>query len=414
MPRIAATCGSLDHSLSRRAFLGGLIASAVAGTVQADTHRRGKRLLMIYQAGGLSQLESWDPKPNTATGGPCRTIATSVPGLHIAEWLPHSARVMHRLMTLRGLSTGDNNHGPAHYLMTSGRREGAALVYPHIACVVNKYLTPDDHPVPGCVSLNGFVSPAFLGPRYGPVNVSADKPPAHLELPPDVSKMAEQRRQDARRRFDNLFALQRGSAMTAAYTQSFDQAQQLMRNKRLFDSARLDPKQLDRYGRHDLGRQCLLALQLLEQGVTCVELAHGGYDTHAEHFNMHLDLVQEFDRPFACLIDDLTERGLLDDTVVICLGEFGRTPQINHRMGRDHWSWAWSCVVGGAGFPRGAVYGSTNADGTAVKDGKIEAAPLFHTLLKSLGIRSTQTHTVDGQRVPIADPAFAPIDTLLA
>lgn len=411
-------CNPIEHTCSRRNFLGGLLGTAawgLGGGLLANQARTiGKRLLVLFQAGGLSQLESWDPKPNTNTGGPCLPIATSVPGLYISEWLPHTAKVMHHLLVLRGLSTREDNHGPAAYLMMSGRREGAALVYPGLPAVVNKFLTPAEHPVPGYVSISGWGQPAFLGPQYGPIQVSADKPPAHLDRPVDLPALSDQRRQALRRQFDAHFGQQRGSALTTAYTQTFDQAQQLMRNKRLFDVGRFDPRQLDRYGHHELGRQCLLALQLLERGVTCVEVGHGGYDTHAENFNVQFDLIQQFDRPFACLITDLAERGLLGDTVVICTGEFGRTPIINQRFGRDHWSHAWSCVVGGAGFQRGGVYGKSNANGTQVADGKVEAPALFHTFMRALGIGSSRAHTVDGEKVPVGDPAFAPIGELLA
>lgn len=403
--------------LSRRSLLGGLLGGALGlagGLPAAASRRTGKRLLILFQAGGVSQLESWDVKPNTDTGGPCLPIATSVPGLHVSEWLPHTAKVMHHLLVLRGMSTGENNHGPAQYLMMTGRREGAALVYPWLPCVANKFMTAPDHPVPGYVSISGWGEPAFLGPQFGPVKVSVDKPPADLDLPADLPAASDRRRQDFRRLFDQGFGRTRGSAETTAYTQTFDQAQRLMRNKRLFDLSRADPRQLDRYGRHELGRQCFLALQLLEQGVTCVEVGHPGYDTHAENFNVHHDLLQQFDRPFACLVADLAERGLLEDTVIVCLGEFGRTPQINHRFGRDHWSHSWSCVLGGAGFPRGGVHGKTSANGTEVTDGKVEAAPLFHTLLKALGIRSSRTHRVDGEDVPVGDPAAAPINALLS
>jgi hypothetical protein len=298
--------------------------------------------------------------------------------------------------------------------MTTGRREGAALVYPHLACVVNKFLTPTDHPVPGYVSVSGWGDPAFLGPQFGPVKVSAEEAPANIERPKTLRADSDQRRQALRKLLSDRFSQTRGSAQTQAYVQSFDQAQQLMRNKRLFDLSREDPREIDRYGRHEFGRQCLLALRLLERGVTCVEVGHAGYDTHAENFNVHIDLLEQFDRPFARLVEDIAERGMLDDTVIVCMGEFGRTPHVNHRFGRDHWSHSWSCVVGGAAFPRGGVYGKTNADGTTVVEGKVEAAPLFHTLVRAMGIRSNQSYLVDGQKVPVGDPAFESIRELLA
>ncbi|MDA0834563.1 MAG: DUF1501 domain-containing protein [Planctomycetota bacterium] len=415
-----------EHRLSRRSVLGALMGGAAgllaprSSLLRAEEdvpgRKVGKRLLIVFQTGGLSQLESWDLKPNTNTGGPCLPIQTSVPGLTISEWLPHSAKIMHHLTLLRGMSTGNNDHGPAAYMMISGRREGEALVYPHMGCVTTRYLTPADHPVPGFVSIEGYdgSESAFLGTKYSPIKVKIDTPPSHLDLPPQVTPLAEQRRQDFRRKLDRRFGEKRSEAKTTAYMQTFEQAQQLMRNKSMFDRSGEDPKQLDRYGRNAMGEKCLMALRLLEQGVTCVQVGHPGYDTHAENFNVHWDLLEQFDRAFACLIDDLVMRGLLDDTVVVCTGEFGRTPTINHRMGRDHWSHSWSNIVAGAGFARGGVYGKTSDDGNEVIDGKINAAQFFHTLLTSLGIDSEQSYIVDGQQIPIADPAVEPVKELLS
>lgn len=415
-------CRMHDHAFSRRALLGGLLAGGAAAATHGnwlptllagELKKTGKRLLIVNHNGGLSQLESWDLKLGADTGGPCLPIATSTPGLYISEWLPRSAKVMHHLCVLRGMCTGENNHGPAQYLMMSGRREGAALVYPHIGSVVHKYRTPVDHPVPGFVAVGEPGSPAFLGPQFGPVPVDVSKPTANLKRPAWIDEAADRRRQDFRRQLNQSFARRRGSAETLAYAQSFIQAEQLMRNKRLFDLSLEDPRQIDRYGGHEMAQRCLLALRLIEAGVTCVTVAHNGYDTHAENFNVHYDLLEQFDRPFACLVEDLAERGLLEDTVLVVTGEFGRTPGVNHRMGRDHHSWSWSCVVGGAGFPRGGVYGATNANGTEVTDGKIDAASFFHTLLTALGIDSKQNYLVDGEQVPIADPAAKPIGALL-
>lgn len=415
-------CNASEHQLSRRSILGGLLGlgagmllpggfASSAGTAAKPP----KRLLVLFQGGGLSQLESWDPKPDTNTGGPCLPISTSVPGLQISEWLPHTARVMHHLLLLRGMSTGENNHGPGAYLMTCGRREGDALVYPHMGCVANKFLTPGDYPLPGLVSVEGNygAGSAFLGAQFGAVKIEVDKAPENLDLPAGLDPEADRRRQAFRQAMNGRFGQRRGSPEANAYAESFKQARQLMANKQLFDFSKEDPKQIDRYGTHPLGRKCLMALRLLEQGVTCVNIGHPGYDTHAENFNVQLDLIQQFDQPFACLIEDLAESGLLEETVVVCTGEFGRTPNINRRMGRDHWSGSWSCVVAGGRFPRGAVYGKTSETGNSVEEGKIDAAQFFHTVMSSLGIDAKQSHLVDGQEVPIGDPAAGPIQEIL-
>jgi hypothetical protein len=213
---------------------------------------------------------------------------------------------------------------------------------------------------------------------------------------------------------NDRFAGRRRTADTDAYTQSYDQALDLLEQRHVFDVSRESQRDQDRYGPHEFGRHCLLARRLLEHGVPFVQVNHSNYDTHHENFDFHIEQLGEFDRPFATLIDDLTVRGLLDDTLVCVMSEFGRTPRINDRYGRDHWGTAWSVVLGGAGLQRGAVIGRTNANGTAVEDRPVDHGHLFHTILRGVGVDSHGTFHVAGRDHPIADPAKGPIDELLA
>ncbi len=171
---------------------------------------------------------------------------------------------------------------------------------------------------------------------------------------------------------------------------------------------------LDRYGRHDFGRHCLLARNLLEHGATCVKVTHHGYDTHAENFNFHLEQLGEFDKTFSMLLDDIHDRGMLDSTLVIVYSEMGRTPKINTKYGRDHWGTAWSMALGGCGIQPGAIIGKTNRDGTQVADREVDAGHLFHTYLSAVGLDSTDDHDLSGRSIPIADPAAEPIKELLS
>jgi uncharacterized protein (DUF1501 family) len=172
-------------------------------------------------------------------------------------------------------------------------------------------------------------------------------------------------------------------------------------------------KDVDRYGKYDFGRHCLLARRLLEKGITCVQLSHSNYDTHNENFNFHIEQLGEFDRSFACFVNDLAERGMLDSTLIVVLSEFGRTPNVNHLLGRDHWSKAWSICMAGCRVPRGHAYGKTNADGTAVEDGQVDHGELFHTYLEAVGVDSTGSFVIDGRKMPMADPAVGAISGLL-
>jgi hypothetical protein len=213
---------------------------------------------------------------------------------------------------------------------------------------------------------------------------------------------------------DERFLAKRRTARTEAYTQTFDQAKGLMSKKGLFDIVGEPSRLLDSYGRHDFGRHCLLSRRLLEGGATFVKVTHTNYDTHHENFDFHLEQLGEFDRSFATLIDDLHQRSILSSTLVMVISEFGRTPNINHLYGRDHWSKAWSVALGGCGIVGGGVVGKTNGQGTAVVDREVHGGHLFHTYLQALGLDSKKNHYVDQRPIPMADPKAEAIREILA
>jgi uncharacterized protein (DUF1501 family) len=429
MTRCTYACHSPEHLVSRRRFLAGTAAGALGGyslgsLVQPAAARsieeQSKRVLVVFLLGGVSQLETWDPKPGTDTGGPFQAIPTSVPGVHISELLPYTARQMHRLAIVRGLNSGDDDHGRGHTIMETGRRPDPAMKYPHLGSVCAKLLATDDNPLPGYIHVtprgNGNVGmdSAFLGARYASIALSDGQAPPNLTRPDGLSADADRSRQDFRARADERFLLRRRTAETEAYTSSYDQAARLMSKRDLFNIQKEDPRVADRYGRHDFGRHALMARRLLEGGATFVKVTHTNYDTHHENFDFHIEQVGEFDRPFATLLDDLAERGLLDSTLVLVMSEMGRTPKINRNLGRDHWSKAWSIVLGGCGVKGGAVVGKTNADGTAVVDREVNGGHLFHTYLKALGFDSKRNFYIDERPIPMADPKASPIAEVLA
>ncbi|HEX3601137.1 MAG TPA: DUF1501 domain-containing protein [Lacipirellulaceae bacterium] len=423
-------CQSPEHVLARRQFLGTMAAlgagvctggldvfstPAVAAQLRSDQ----KRIVVFNMAGGLSQLESWDPKPGTATGGPFRSIPTSVPGIHISELLPDTAKQMQHLCLVRGVNTSEDDHGKGAYLMMTGRRQNPASEYPQIGAVAAKALAPADNPLPGYILITpgggggrGKDS-AYLGPKYSSVQLGNGKPPQNTVLPKNLAETSEAARQDFRRHVNDQFLSRRRSAITEAFTYSFEQAEKLMQQRDVFDVTKEPEKDADRYGKYDFGRHCLLARRLLEKGISFVQVTHSNYDTHNENFNFHIEQLGEFDRPFASFVSDLAERGMLDSTLIVVLSEFGRTPGINQHLGRDHWSKAWSVCLGGGRIPRGHAFGTTNADGTAVVDGQVDHGALFHTYLEAVGVDSTGTFVVDGRKMPIADPAAAAVSELL-
>jgi hypothetical protein len=245
------------------------------------------------------------------------------------------------------------------------------------------------------------------------VQLGNGQPPQNTVRPESVPEASEAARQGFRRHINEQFLNRRRTAITEAFTYSFEQAQQLMQQREVFDVTKEPEKDAERYGKYDFGRHCLLARRLLEKGITCVQLTHANYDTHNENFNFHIEQLGEFDRSFACFVSDLAERGMLDSTLIVVLSEFGRTPNINLYQGRDHWSKAWSICLAGGRIPRGHAFGKTNADGTAVVEGQVDHGALFHTYLEAVGVDSTGTFVVDGRKMPMADPAAAAVSELL-
>jgi Protein of unknown function (DUF1501) len=425
--RCSYACNSPDHVLSRRQFLGATAAAGVGAgfssftrpAVAAELAKKQRQVLVIWLSGGASQLETWDPKPKTETGGPFRSIETSVPGVRISELLPRTAMQMHRLALLRSINTKENDHGKGTYLMHTGRPQSPATVYPHLGSVMARWLTEAGNPMPGYIRItrrggNGSSEAAFLGPKYNPLYIGNGHAPANMSPDPALSALGASGREAMRMHANDRFARRRRTAETEAYTTTYDQARKLMSRREVFDVSKEPAKELDRYGTHDFGRHCLLARRLLEAGATFVQVNHSNYDTHNENFDFHLEQVGEFDISFATMIDDMAARGLLQHTLVVVMSEFGRTPQINYLYGRDHWATAWSICLAGAGIKPGNVVGKTNANGTEIVDKQVGGGDLFHTYLRAVGLDPTESFEAEGRVIQLADPSATAISELLA
>jgi hypothetical protein len=429
MPVCNYACGTAEHIISRRAFLGTVGAAAALGPMgfaspaaAAELTRTQRRVLVIFLSGGVSQLETWDPKPGTDTGGPFQAIPTSVPGTHICELLPHTAKQMHRMAIVRSLNSVSDDHGIGQRIMLTGRKPEPGVDYPELGAVAARLLgNAGEAALPGHIQIlpkggGGFgkSDAAFLGPKYASVSLGDGKPPADLLRPKDLPPDSDAAREEFRKKLNDRFAKSRKSAATDAYVESYAQAERVVKQGEVFDVEKESPKVVDRYGRHDFGRHLLLARRLLEAGVTYVKVSHSNYDTHHENFDFHIEQLGEFDRPFAALLDDLAERGMLESTLVVVMSEMGRTPRINSNYGRDHWSKAWSVALAGCGIKGGAVIGKTNANGTAVADREVYSGHLFHTYLQAVGLDSTKNFYPNERPIPIADPKTSAISEILA
>lgn len=422
-------CNSPDHSLSRRQMLGTL-AGGAAGTlglgalahpaIAEEVKSKGKQVLFIWLDGGISQLESWDPKPNTEFGGPFAAIPTSVPGVHFSELVPETAKRMDKLAVIRTMSTVDPNHSTGVPRVQRGDPKNRGVTYPYIGSALAK-LKPPENNLPPYVWIKpgrgGYIwkDAGFLGAKYGCLALGEGKPPIHINRPEQISDEVDAARNDLREAANRRFRARRLGSEIDAYQTSYDMALQLMQRRDLFDDSLLSPKDIERYGTHPLGRHMLQALRLIEAGVQFVKVNSYHWDTHGDNFNMHKELVPQIDRPFAAVIDDLEDRGMLDNVLVVLMSEFGRTPQINTRLGRDHWPTAWSLVLAGCGVKRGVVVGKTNAKGTWCDDSQYDCGHLFHTIFNAMGIDSEHAEYINnGQPLPIAHDDHSPINDVLA
>ncbi len=428
-------CGSPEHALDRRGFLGaiGLGAAAFAAdmtrlnalaapALAGELKSKQKRVILLWLAGGASQLETWDPKPGTPTGGPFRAIPTNVPGIHVSELMPKMAKRMQNTCIIRSLNTRNGDHGGGAQLMMRGRKDEPNLKYPDLGAVLARELGRADSQVPDYVSFyfetegrgSAPGTSGFLGARYAPMELYTSMVPENIRRLADVSDLDHRERADLRELLSKDFARGRSSTTLGSHNEAYQRVRGLMASEKLFDVTQEPQKMRDRYGPTQFGEQVLVARRLVEAGVPFVRVGRAWWDSHGQNFETHQELVPELDHVMAALLDDLQERGLLDSTLVITLAEFGRTPGINPSLGRDHFASAWSTTLSGCGVKGGSVYGKTDPSGNKVVEGEVGAAELFATIYKALGINPQKDYYVGSRPVPLTEPGTKPIKDVLA
>jgi hypothetical protein len=326
---------------------------------------------------------------------------------------------MHRLAVVRGMSTKDENHSTGVPRILRGDPKNRGVTYPYIGSALAKLRGDRGSELPNYIWVKpgsgGFIwqHAGFLGSQFGALALGDGKPPIHINRPPEITAELDSRRNAVRKKLNDRFRQRRRPAEVDAYDYSFQMAEKLIRRKDLF--AEFSPPELARYGNHPLGRHILQSKRLIEAGVTCVQCHSYHWDTHGDNFNMHLDLVPQIDRPFAALIDDWSQSGMLDNVLVVLMSEFGRTPKINQRLGRDHWPEAWSLCLAGCGVKRGVVVGKTTENGAWVDGEPYDIGHIFHTIFQALGVDSQSTeYENDGQPLPIAHDDYGAIAEVLA
>ncbi|MCA9144008.1 MAG: DUF1501 domain-containing protein, partial [Planctomycetales bacterium] len=393
-----------------------------APAVAEELKRQDKRVILFWLAGGASQLETWDPKPGRPTGGPYRAIQTNVPGIHISELMPKMSQRLQNTAIIRSLNTKIGDHGGGATLMHLGRRDESALQLPDLGAMIAREMGQIDSAVPDYVAFytategrsGGTGQSGFLGARYAPMFLTTESKPADLSLPPGIEAVDHQTRADLRELLSNRFAQGRKSSSLGSHNEAYARVRGLMSSEQLFDISGEPQAIRDLYGPTLFGEQTLVARRLIEAGTPFVKVSRAWWDSHGQNFETHLELVTELDHVMSGLLDDLEQRGLLDNTLVITMSEFGRTPSINASLGRDHFASAWSVSLTGCGIKGGSVYGKSDEDGQTVADGEIGAAELFATIFHALGIDHEKEYYVGVRPVPLTEPGTHPLKDVIA
>jgi hypothetical protein len=444
--------------LSRREWLrlsaAGVVGYSLSGWLErlaaatATDPQRRRSCILLWMNGGPSQTDTFDLKPGHPHGGPFKEIATSVPGIRISEHLPKIAKQMRHMALVRSMSTKEADHGRATYLLRTGRPPGGPVQYPNLGSLVAKELEQPQDELPGFVSIAPFRSlspgafgPGFLGPQYAPLivgetgfnfgqgqtqNVDQALKVQDLDLPGGVGAKRSVARVQLLDEMEQDFLAERSGVAPVGHRTAYQRAVAMMRSAAV-KAFNLDeePQALrDAYGRSLFGQGCLLARRLVERGVPFIEVtlsdAPGlqgtlGWDTHQDNFNNVKKLSQVLDEGWSALLEDLKARGLLDTTLIVWMGEFGRTPQITGNTGRDHWATSWSTVLAGGGIGGGRVVGRTSADGMKVEERPVSVPDLLATVGLALGIDvRKQNDSNVGRPIRIVEPTAQPLREVLA
>jgi uncharacterized protein (DUF1501 family) len=385
-------------------------ASALAGPAWALSHslranasqlkRNHKSCILLWMGGGPPTIDLWDMKPGATTGGQYKPIATAGEG-QINELLPQVAGQMKHLSIVRSMSTREADHTRGTYYLHTGFVPNPNVVHPSYGSVVAHELAKQtsELEIPPFVSIGGASEgPGFLGMAYAPFQVDSNGRVRDLKTSTDKARMAD--RMKLLGMLERRFISERRGPAADEHAKVLQSTLELMTSQQM-DAFKLDQEQeavRERYGATGFGRGCLMARRLVEVGVPFIEVNMGGWDLHQDCFTRLETKLPELDQAMSALVDDLAERGLLEDTVVLWMGEFGRTPRINDTAGRDHWARSWSVVMGGGDIPGGRVVGATNEDGTRVTTEPYSSEDLMATVCKTMGISLQTVFTASNGR----------------
>jgi hypothetical protein len=406
---------------TRRDFLrlsaAGVFAPALSGwmplmakAAAKDSKGRAKSCILLWMDGGPSHKDTFDLKPDSKGAGEFKPIKTSAPGVEISEHLPKIAKIMNRGVIVRGMSTPEGAHARAKYYGHTGYREGqGGVVYPSLGAIASKEIGSATGSLPNYVAISGrSYGSGFLGPKHQPLLIT------------DPNRGVEDLKSAAGgSQFDNRMGLldtmekafhreYQADAITDHKT-TYERAVKLMQSKeaKAFDLSAEPTGSRSKYGTGRFADGVVMARRLVEVGVPFVEVTLGGWDTHQDNFTRVKNLSGQIDSPIAALIADLADKGLLDSTLVLWMGDFGRTPNINARganPGRDHFPRAWSLAMWGGGIRGGAVVGKTDKEGASVVERQTSAQDYLATVCELMGIDHTKKNeTANGRPIQIVE-----------
>ncbi len=403
-------CPTNEHLLHRRLFLKGLTGGALATVSSfsglfhnpafaAETKKAQKRCILLWLCGAPSQFETWDPKPGRPTGGPFGSIPTKIPGVHFSSLMPHCASIANKLNVVRSMKTTQPEHFQAIGLLQRGNPDRAGFTRPTLGSVLSHAVGQLDSPIPNFVLLdpipggNEFESfkagnwAGWLGAEHAPVRLGGDYTNLLNTAGESIPQNDREAREILRKFLTAKYERDRNSGVARSQNAAFERMKSMSACADLFDVNKLPSKDRERYGPGSFAQHALMARHLVEHGAPFVMVANGmNWDNHVFQHEIHQMLVPELDRVVFHLVTDLEQRGLLDSTLVIAMGEFGRTPWMNPARGRDHYPNAWSMMMTGCGLKRGIVTGATDADGVDVIEKPFTEQNLFATIFTALGI----------------------------
>lgn len=405
--------------MNRRHFLSHLIGTASISSACIDftnsilanateMKKQTKSVILLWMGGGPSTIDLWDLKPGSPTGGPFKPISTSADGIQICEHLPLMAKQMHHMNIVRSMSTREADHMRGRYYMHTGYVPNPNIEHPSYGAVVSHELMSSipELDIPPFVSIGGAsVGPGFLGAAYAPFIVNSNGTVRDLDMGIDPSRVNY--RLQMLKTIEDRFVQENRGEYASNHSKLLTKTVKLMSSSQMdvFKVAKESKEIQEKYGNTGFGRGCLIARRLVEVGVPFIEVDLGGWDNHQNIFTTLKDQkLPELDKAMSALISDLNDRGLLENTVVLWMGEFGRTPNINGNGGRDHWAKSWSVVVGGAGFNKGMIIGETSSDGKEVISEAYSSQDLMASILKSIGISLETNFTAkNGRPMKIAN-----------